>query len=165
MMPNIIVTSRKFLGAVVILSLFTSACAEQQQQATGPRAIPVKLETIQSSTLIDSTQYVGYLESRQRAALAPRIQGQIIKIFVEEGDAVNVGQPIAELEPTREEEQVFPPPPMFKTELPLLTKLKLNSDKDKRNEMARNLKLPVLKPMWLGHNQTLEVEKQRCNGL
>jgi RND family efflux transporter MFP subunit len=61
------------------------------------------LETV---TLIDSSQYVGILQAVGRVSLSPQIGGRILRIFVQQGDTVKQGQPIAELEPTQQQEQV-----------------------------------------------------------
>ena len=82
------------------------AVENQSSQATGPKAVPVKLQALERTTLIDSSQYVGTLEAKQRVNLAPRIQGRILRIFVQEGDRVVQGDPIIELEPTQEQEDV-----------------------------------------------------------
>ncbi len=100
--------TQKILGAVFILPVLLSGCGsgEPDSQATGPKAVPVKLQALERTTLIDSSQYVGTLEAKQRVNLAPRIQGRILRIFVQEGDRVVQGDPIVELEPTQEQEDV-----------------------------------------------------------
>ncbi len=98
--------SYKILGAAISLSLMNTGCSTETKQTAQTRAIPVKLQTLTSSTLIDSSQYVGYLEAQQRVNLAPRIEGRIMEIFVQEGDQVEKGQAVAELEPTKEQEEV-----------------------------------------------------------
>jgi RND family efflux transporter MFP subunit len=97
--------SKKLLSAILLFSFIGSGCA-QEQQAKGPTAVPVKLATLESAMLIDSSQYVGTLEAVERVALAPKINGRILEIFVKEGDDVKKGQLIAKLEPTQEQENV-----------------------------------------------------------
>ncbi|MGK7877347.1 MAG: efflux RND transporter periplasmic adaptor subunit [Xenococcaceae cyanobacterium] len=97
--------SKKLLGAALVLSFLTSACGGKEK-AAGPQAIPVKLQVLETATLINSTDYVGTLEARQRVNLAPRIEGRILRIFVEQGDLVRQGQRIIELRPTKEKEEV-----------------------------------------------------------
>lgn len=98
--------TKKLLGAILLLSFLSTSCTDGQKQATGPKAVPVKLATLETATLIDSTQYVGTLEAVERVELAPKINGRIMEIFVQEGDFVEKGQPIAELEPTQQQEDV-----------------------------------------------------------
>jgi RND family efflux transporter MFP subunit len=90
----------------IMVSLGVSGCGAGKEEATQPPVVPVKLKTVESATLIDSTEYVGTLEARERVSLAPRIQGRILKINASEGDHVSRGQPIIELEPTQEQENV-----------------------------------------------------------
>ena len=104
--PKNIIT-QKIVGAVFLLPLLISGCGGGEQSSqTGPQAIPVKLQALEKSNLISSSQYVGTLEALGRVSLAPRIEGRILKIFVEQGDRVKQGQPIVELEPTQEQEDV-----------------------------------------------------------
>ena len=97
--------AKKLLGAVVLIPLLISGCGGESK---GPeaRAIPVRLQTLETGTLVDSSRYVGTLEARGRVNLAPRIDGRILKIFVKQGDLVNKGQAIIELEPTQQQQEV-----------------------------------------------------------
>ena len=92
--------------AVAFLSLGIGGCGGGEQEAQQPQAIAVKLKTLESGTLVDSSEYVGSLEARDRVSLAPRIDGRISEIFVRQGDRVKRGDPIVRLEPTQEQEDV-----------------------------------------------------------
>ncbi|NJM87161.1 MAG: efflux RND transporter periplasmic adaptor subunit [Hydrococcus sp. RU_2_2] len=101
------------MGTTLALSLLTAACSPSQPpqgQAGGPggppSAIPVKWQTVATRTVIDSTEFIGELQAKQIVRLAPRIEGRILRIFVENGDRVAAGDRIVELQPTREEEDV-----------------------------------------------------------
>ena len=98
--------TKKLLGALFLIPLLVGGCGSKEAEGPGAQAVPVKLETLETATLIDSTRYVGTLEARGRVNLAPRINGRILKIFVKQGDRVNQGQAIIELEPTQEQEDV-----------------------------------------------------------
>jgi RND family efflux transporter MFP subunit len=98
---------KKLITTVIIVSLLGSACQNQEPKAQTPQqAMRVRLQEIASETIVDSSEYVGALEAKQRVNLAPKINGRIVKIFLQEGDTVTKGQLIAELEPTKEEEEV-----------------------------------------------------------
>ena len=92
--------------AVAFLSLGISGCGGGEQEAQQPQALAVKLKTLESATLVDSSEYVGSLEARDRVSLAPRTEGRILEIFVRQGDRVERGNPIVRLEPTQEQEDV-----------------------------------------------------------
>lgn len=94
------------LSVAMMLSLGISSCGGKKETANEPQAIAVNLKTIESGSLIDSSEYVGTLQARDRVSLAPRIDGRISEIFISQGDRVQRGDPIVKLEPTQEQEDV-----------------------------------------------------------
>ncbi len=92
--------------AIAVLSLGIGGCGGGEQESQEPQAIAVKLKTLESATLIDSSEYVGSLVATDRVSLAPRIDGRILEIFVRQGDRVERNTPIVRLEPTQEQEDV-----------------------------------------------------------
>ncbi len=97
---------KKLLGAVLLIPFLVGGCGSKESQDQAATAVQVKLQTLEESTLVDSTRYVGTLEARGRVNLAPRIDGRILRFFVQQGDQVRQGQPIIELEPTQQQEDV-----------------------------------------------------------
>ena len=93
----------QILGAAL---LFTSACSTGEPEAQQPQAVPVKLQTLEQATVIDSSEFVGTLEAQKRVAIAPRVAGRIVDIAVAEGDRVAQGQLIVQLQLEREQAQV-----------------------------------------------------------
>ena len=91
--------------AAMMLSFSFSGCSGKEK-AQEPQAIAVKLKTMESATLLNSSEYVGTLEARNRVSLAPRTEGRILEIFARQGDRVKRDEPIVELEPTQEQENV-----------------------------------------------------------
>lgn len=91
---------------IALLSISINGCGGKKEEVNAPQAIAVKLKTIESATVIDSSEYVGTLEARDRVSLAPRIDGRISQIFVRQGEPVNQGAQIARLEPTQAQEDV-----------------------------------------------------------
>jgi RND family efflux transporter MFP subunit len=63
-----------------------------------PPAVPVKLATVATKTIQDSTVFVGTLEAPRFVTIKPQVEGRINKIFVKEGDRVQQGQPIVGLQ-------------------------------------------------------------------
>lgn len=100
----------KLLGTVLVIPILISGCQSQKsetsQTAAKPQAIPVQLKTLESAILVESSEYVGTLEAQGRVNLAPRINGRILRIFVQEGDRVVQGDSLVELEPTQQQEEV-----------------------------------------------------------
>lgn len=58
---------------------------------------PVKVQTIESTQLQSSSEFVGTLEAQERVSLQPQIQGRIERILVASGDRVSAGTPIVSL--------------------------------------------------------------------
>ena len=99
--------AKNLLGTLFLIPLLVGGCGgEPAPKASGVRAVPVKLQTLDTATLVNSSEYVGTLEAQGRVSLAPRINGRILKIFVEQGDRVTRGQAIIRLEPTQQKEDV-----------------------------------------------------------
>ncbi|MGL5035926.1 MAG: efflux RND transporter periplasmic adaptor subunit, partial [Microcystaceae cyanobacterium] len=98
--------TRHFYPAVLLLSCLTVACNEAPQKAAAPPSLPVKLQTIESSMLTDSSEFVGNLVASEFVQLAPKIDGRIVKIYAFYGQSVKKNVPILLLEPTQQQEQV-----------------------------------------------------------
>jgi len=89
-----------------VLSLGIGGCGGGEEKAKKPQAIAVKLQTVESASVVDSSEYVATLQARNRVSLAPRTDGRITEIFVRQGDRVNRGDAIVRLEPTQEQANV-----------------------------------------------------------
>jgi RND family efflux transporter MFP subunit len=98
---------QKLFGAALLLPLvMTSACKKDDATATAPPPLPVKLQTVQSGQVEDSSEFVGNLEAKQKVALAPQIAGRIEQILVAQGETVAQGTPVLQLRPEKQEAQV-----------------------------------------------------------
>ena len=95
--------SASIIAATMLLNVSGCGGEEEAQQ---PQAIAVKLKTLESDTLVDSSEYIGTIEATDRVSLAPRTDGRISEIFARQGDRVSQGTPIVKLEPTQEQEDV-----------------------------------------------------------
>ncbi|MEB3311511.1 MAG: efflux RND transporter periplasmic adaptor subunit [Snowella sp.] len=99
--------SRQAFSLVIGFSLLITACGEgEKQKAAGPRALPVKLQQLEPKTVVDSSEFVGTLIAHEFVQLAPKINGRILKIFANYGQAVKRNDPILLLEPTQQQEDV-----------------------------------------------------------
>ena len=78
----------KIIGAS-LLFLMTTACGKQSEQAQAPPpAVAVEIKDLNDETVRSSSEFVGSLEAKQRVALAPRVDGRVLEIAVQEGDTV-----------------------------------------------------------------------------
>ncbi|MBW4605030.1 MAG: efflux RND transporter periplasmic adaptor subunit [Calothrix sp. FI2-JRJ7] len=76
----------------------TSQTTTTTTQSQTP-AVPVKLSTIQSGTIQESSDFVASLQSRRSETLSSKIQGKITQIFIKPGQAIKEGAPILQIEP------------------------------------------------------------------
>ncbi len=63
-----------------------------------PQALPVKLETLNSEILENSSTVVGTLDAPRAVTIKAEVKGRVNKIFVKEGARVNTGQVILTVE-------------------------------------------------------------------
>ncbi|MEH1840382.1 MAG: efflux RND transporter periplasmic adaptor subunit [Nostoc sp.] len=69
-------------------------------------AIPVKLATVQTETVQDSSEFIGSLEAPRSVLIKPQIEGRITQIFINEGNLVQKGQVIFSLQSDDAEAQL-----------------------------------------------------------
>jgi RND family efflux transporter MFP subunit len=63
-----------------------------------PMAVPVKLATVGTQTVQESSVFVGTLQSPRFVTIKPQVEGRIKQLFIKEGDRVQQGQPIVSLQ-------------------------------------------------------------------
>lgn len=95
----------KTLSASLLIMVLTS-CGKQQPEAQAPPPVAVEIKDLGRNNIQSSSEFVGNLEARQRVALAPRIDGRVLKIAVKEGDAVKQGDLIVQLQLNKEQGEV-----------------------------------------------------------
>lgn len=108
-MANIGVSlTHKYLSPVAVLLMFISACSSGAPPpgAGKPKGIPVKLQTVEQSTLSESSEYLGNLEAENRVDLRPEAEGRVREIFVSSGGNVEKGTPILQLRPEKNQAEV-----------------------------------------------------------
>ena len=89
-----------------LLFLVLTSCGKQQPEAQAPPPVAVEIAEIDSDRVRSSSEYVGNLEARERVALAPRVDGRITEIAVQEGNSVKQGDLILQLQLNREQGEV-----------------------------------------------------------
>ena len=93
-------------GGFVVWRSLTSGHNASSPANAPPPAFPVKVAIVQPGTLEDSTEYIASIESRQSVKLQPRIQGQVIQIFVRPGTSLQAGAPIVQIDPRQQQAAV-----------------------------------------------------------
>jgi multidrug efflux pump subunit AcrA (membrane-fusion protein) len=109
-MKEMILISKLFLTAPILM--FTAACGggAPASLSTGgssePQAVPVKLATVKSGTIDETSEYLATLTSRKSVTLQPQVSGQVAKILVPSGTKVAAGTLLIQLNPARQQASV-----------------------------------------------------------
>ncbi|HEY9771634.1 MAG TPA: efflux RND transporter periplasmic adaptor subunit [Coleofasciculaceae cyanobacterium] len=92
--------------SLYLLFLVLAGCGKQPEAQAPPPAVAVEVTDLNRTSVQSSSEFVGNLEAKQRVALAPRVDGRVLEIAVEEGDTVKKGDLILELQLNREQGEV-----------------------------------------------------------
>ena len=101
-------TQQQFWGTIVLIATLTTGCSRSnpEAQATSPPPIPVKLATLTSATVEESSEFLGSLEATEKVIIKPEIQGRIKEIRVNSGDRIKQGDVIMVLQPDQTQSQL-----------------------------------------------------------
>ncbi|MDY6805046.1 MAG: efflux RND transporter periplasmic adaptor subunit [Cyanobacteriota bacterium] len=87
-----------FFGGEWLRANNTDAEAPAAEQPTERRSTSVKVAPVEVSQVRDTSEFVGTLEAKRSVTVRPEIEGRVVRVFVEAGDFVREGEPIARLE-------------------------------------------------------------------
>jgi len=87
---------REQVYALALLFLVVS-CKGKKEEATADGAIPVKVETVSTTTATGEHNYVGTVEENTGSSLSFSVMGTVEKVLVTEGQSVSKGQLLAVL--------------------------------------------------------------------
>ncbi len=104
--PRIPLTSRpvKLWLAAVLFALGQALAACGGDETAPPvahQAPPVMVEVVQVRDVVDRIEATGQLVAKAEATVAAQVAGQVTSIAVEEGDSVEAGQVLLEIDPER----------------------------------------------------------------
>lgn len=88
------------------LIVFNDGCARTEAKQPAPRALPVKVETVNLSPVPRTDEYVATIKSRRSATLQPQVDGTLTKILVKSGDRVHAGQVLMTIDPLKQQATV-----------------------------------------------------------
>ncbi|MCC0178410.1 efflux RND transporter periplasmic adaptor subunit [Waterburya agarophytonicola K14] len=91
---------------ISLLLLIATACGKQPEKVQAPPPVAVEVKDLSDDKVQSSSEFVGSIEAKQRVALAPRVDGRVIEIAVQEGDTVKKGDLILQMQLTREQGEV-----------------------------------------------------------
>src|SRR5215467_11328518 len=96
---------RTYVTAGTACLAVLTGCNGGGQAPAGPPAFPpavVKLEAANPAPIEDSSEYIAVLKSLQSTVVQPQIDGQVIEVLARSGDRVSQGQPLVQIDPSRQ---------------------------------------------------------------
>ncbi|BDI15617.1 hemolysin D [Nostoc cf. commune SO-36] len=87
-------------GATLVWRLLTPQNSAPSTVNAQPQGVRVKISTVQSGIIEESSDFIASLKSQRSVTLQPRIQGQVTQILVKSGDPVAQGGAILQVDPT-----------------------------------------------------------------
>ncbi len=93
-------------GGYGIWRLISARNESTEAASAGPPATRVRISTLQTSTVSNSSEYIASLESRRSVTLQPQILGRVTRIFVRDGDNVPAGKPLIQIDPDEQQAAV-----------------------------------------------------------
>ncbi|MBN3925264.1 efflux RND transporter periplasmic adaptor subunit [Nostoc sp. NMS4] len=87
-------------GAALVWRLLTPQNSAPSTANAQPQGVRVKISTVQSGIIEESSDFIASLKSLRSVTLQPKIQGQVTQILVKSGDPVIEGAAILQVDPT-----------------------------------------------------------------
>jgi RND family efflux transporter MFP subunit len=90
---------------VCALLLLASGCGKKSDvRAAGTRpAMTVQVQIAQNQRIPETTEYLSVLKSRHSSIINPQVEGPITEIYVKSGDRVKAGDPLLQIDPSKQE--------------------------------------------------------------
>ena len=78
----------------------TAACGKREEAAADrtPTVVRARIETVATAPIEDTYEAVGTVRSRTTSVLSAKIMGNVLAIFVREGDRVRPGQVLVQID-------------------------------------------------------------------
>ncbi|MEL6555661.1 MAG: efflux RND transporter periplasmic adaptor subunit [Cyanobacteria bacterium J06621_11] len=89
------------LGTALSVSVLSAGCRPTPEASAAPPGTPAQVEVLDSTTVRDSTTFVGTLEAVEVVDVRSEIQGRIEDIFVSPGEFIGAGQSLVLLRPDK----------------------------------------------------------------
>jgi membrane fusion protein, multidrug efflux system len=85
--------------AVLVFTLVLTACSGEKRAQFRPQPVPVRLAEAQLEDLPLTLKALGTVTPLNTVAVRSRIDGELVRVLFEEGQAVKAGQLLAEIDP------------------------------------------------------------------
>ena len=93
-------------GGIGLWRVFAPSNQSPPATVQQPLPTPVKTLSVQTSQIVESSEFIASLQSRRSVTLRPRIQGQVSEIFVRAGERVETGTPVLKVDANQQQASV-----------------------------------------------------------
>lgn len=93
------IINQSHLFIVFVLSLFISACGQQEQPPAVMPALPVSVISMKSTSVPIRTEVVAQTEGAKAVEVRPRVGGILLKKMFQEGEPIKAGQTMFLIDP------------------------------------------------------------------
>jgi RND family efflux transporter MFP subunit len=93
-------------GGFVIWRVLNPGKESSTSAAAQPAGTRVRLATLETGKISNSSEYIANLESRRSVNLLPQIEGRVTRILVREGENVPAGKPLLQVDPDEQQAAV-----------------------------------------------------------
>lgn len=94
------------MASTILAIAFAGCGGETAPPPVAEMAPPVMVEPVQVRDVVDRIEATGQLVAKAEATVAAQVAGEVTSIAVEEGDAVEAGQVLLEIDPERRQLEV-----------------------------------------------------------
>jgi len=100
----------RLLSAVLLAASVTAAAAcGASRTPPPPQQMPatlVQIAAVQSASIDEASTYVATVQSMSSTSIKPEVSGELTRILVRSGDRVEIGTPLFEIDPSRQQASV-----------------------------------------------------------
>src|SRR4051812_36035959 len=98
--------TQHLVSGALALAVLASGCSRQAGPGGDMPPMAVKMTVARQVKVDDTTEYVASIRSRRASAIMPDVEGRVTRIFVRPGQQVTAGDPLVEVDPSRQEASV-----------------------------------------------------------
>jgi multidrug efflux system membrane fusion protein len=85
--------------ATILLTVLIAACSPEKPSGRGKQVVPVVVGAVEKRDVPVSLHVVGTVESTGTVSLQSRVDGQVVKVLVHDGEEVKAGQALIQIDP------------------------------------------------------------------
>lgn len=90
-------------GGFVVWRMISARNESAASESAQPQAVRVRLATVETDTINQSSEYIANLESRRSVNLQPQVEGRVTRILVREGENVPARKPLIQIDPAEQQ--------------------------------------------------------------